>query len=176
MLYERMEDLGLDLFCKKYSLKKRDELLSRVPKDELSCLFMGFDDEDILGCFSPNALRGNFSRLPVEDTFLLLSYIKVKTIPYFFTMRDIPYLISIMPINRFIEDLYQNSSTLFYLLEQGILLQFDIKAKFFAPDNSISEIKNLFRTSIKYERFGEHPIVNEFKLPIDLSRIVYSFL
>ena len=176
MLYERMEDLGLELFCKKYSLKKRDDLLSSVPQTELSCLFMGFDDEDIIGCFSAKALRGNFSRLPLEDTLLLLSYLNVKSIPYFFSLRDIPYLISIMPNNRFIEDLYEHSNTLFYLLDQGLLLQYDIMAKLFNSQNSISEIKHLFRTSDKYKRFGEHPLVKQFKLPIDLSRIVYSFL
>ena len=169
-----MEDLGIDMFCN-MSLRKRDKLLLKVPKDELTCLFMGFEEDDILKCFSDTIIYKAFYKLPINDTLLLLSYIKVENMNLF--LSDINERINCMSMNkvRFLEELHQHSDTLFILLESNIIKYDMIKARIF-NNYILSDIATLFRTNKKFKKLGIHPLVYKLPFPTDLSLYIYSFL
>jgi len=167
--------MGIELFCE-MSKKKRNYLLSKVPSDELTCFFMGFNEDDIYQCFSKEAIQDAFSQLPISDTLLLLSYIKVENIHYFIPKSEINPRIDCIRNHIFIEELYNHSDLLFTLIDNHLIRKELVLSKLFHPYSILSDINHLFHTNPKFKKLGHHPLVYQFKLPKDISYYLFSFL
>jgi len=82
MMYERVENIEIDKFMKK-TPKRRDWYLLHTPPNELVCYFHFMSIRDFLACFSKEAIRHCFRKLPPDDLIHLCKYVPASYIPLF---------------------------------------------------------------------------------------------
>lgn len=70
MLYERIEEKGIDYVLSKYSRTQRDRYLEQTPSEELVMYsIIGLTPKEMALLFSRGTLQKEFSRLPPENLF-----------------------------------------------------------------------------------------------------------
>lgn len=69
-IYEKVEEMGVDLFLKKPQ-RIRDSYLYECPPDELTCFFFFMNIDDFKTCFSSTAIYECFKKIPAEHMITL---------------------------------------------------------------------------------------------------------
>ena len=85
MLYEKIEEEGLDYVLNKYSLQKRISMLKKTPNEELVMYaVIGLSSEELLSLFSRKACEEVFVRLCPDNLFYFYdSFSKLFTVSLF---------------------------------------------------------------------------------------------
>lgn len=118
MLYERIEERGLDYVLGKYSQRQRDEVLKKTCSEDLVMYsVIGLTEEELLELFSKSVLRRELSRLPPENLFYCDSFHALFSIRPLFLQMD---------TSTFISEYSKTPGVLFQLLDRKAITKWDV--------------------------------------------------
>jgi hypothetical protein len=142
LLYERIEERGIDYVLRKYSQYQRDYFLENTPEDDLVMYaVIGLTPEELDLLFSRRVLQKEFSRLLPENLFYSWSTIKgVVRVSSIFRRLDAETLMT---------EYKKCPSTLFYLLDAKQITVRDILGKL--QNTTLHEISRLRRYHIRFQ-------------------------
>jgi hypothetical protein len=173
LCYEKIEEIGVDGLLRK-SPQKRDSILKKVPLDQLCCLFMFMDQDEIRQLFSPHVIKSCFAHIPLEDTFTVL-YESYQCYSSFLSKSNIKERIECMPIVRFSEEMDQYYDIITLLLEERVISRSLIQSKF--HHSSLTELAIITRKYPRLKRWVyPHPLLESLPFPTDLSIYIFEFL
>ena len=122
LLYERIEEKGLENVLTRYSQRQRDYFLEQTPEDELVMYaVIGLTPEELTLLFTQRAIQKEFSRLLPENLF--------------YSWSTISGVVSISSIFRHLQtdtlltEYKKDPCTLFYLLDSGQITVYDVLGK-----------------------------------------------
>ena len=167
LCYEKIEEIGVDGLLKK-SIQKRD------PVDQLTCLFMFMNQDEIRQLFSPQVIKSCFEQIPLEDTFTVL-YESYKYYSFFLSKSNILERIKCMTISSFVEEIEKHNDILKLLLDQCVISDSIIQSKF--NHSNLSKLGIIYR---KYPHLKKwiytHPLLVSLPFPSDISIYIFEFL
>jgi hypothetical protein len=125
MLYEKIEEKGLDYVLRKYSLEKRISILKSTPSDELVMYsVIGITPEELTSLFSRKVFEEVFSRLCPDNLFYFYdSFAKLFTRQLFR-----PIFLNISQ-NDLLNECKTSPMSIVRAMDKGVLTSSDIIGK-----------------------------------------------
>jgi len=121
MLYERIEERGLDYVLRKYSQRQRDDILRNTCSEDLVMYsVIGLTTKELIALFSKSVVRKEFSRLPPENLFYCDS---------FHALVNVRPLFQEMDTSTFLSEYRKTPAVLFQLLDSRAITRSDVLQK-----------------------------------------------
>ena len=122
LLYERIEEKGIDYVLERYSQRQRDYFLEKTPEDDLVMYaVIGLTPEELVLLFTKSVLQKEFSRLLPENLFYSWDTIR--------GVVDVSFIFSHLDSDTFLTEYKKDPRTLFYLLDSRQITICDILSK-----------------------------------------------
>ena len=158
MNYEKIEEMGVDVFLSQYSDTFRDNYLYKTPDDEIVCYFFFMTGNDFSTCFSSEAIKQAFERIPANDLFawcrgFMPNLLKTHIDKCLFLEKW-----NEMTLERLVENWLESPEIIEHLLKKGIVSYKELYPPF--ESCSLSYIQRIY---LILPRFVE----KEYKMLLD---------
>ena len=176
-LYEKVEEMGLDVFLKK-SQRVRDGYLKKTPSDEITCYFLFMHYKEFRECFTLEAILESFKRLPDSDLFTWCKFIPMQD----FTILIHPTFFmekwnTMSPRLQF-QEYYESPELVFGLVDQGLVTYQEIYNPFreYKAD-LLSQLYSRHESfSILFQPFKDVVFDTMVYIPDELIDLILSYL
>lgn len=128
-LYEKVEEMGIDVFCTKPS-HIRDSYLSRLSSDEITCYFFFMNYEEFSKCFSNTIIKKCFRKIPYENLFILCHEIPASKFSSIMSSTIFLKKWNNISPSGMIDGFIQHSESIFSLVKHNYISYNDIYISF----------------------------------------------
>ena len=144
-LYDTIEESSVEEVLRKFSLHRRNEMLSNTPAEELIMYsIIGLTSEELKELFSKSVLEKEFSRLPPTDLFYSFDLIQEV-----YKKGEFRRLFRELSTEDFLKEYKKTPWLLFNMIDSGLIGIEDVVAKI--ESLTIQEISNLKRYHAKFQ-------------------------
>lgn len=144
MLYEKIEERGLDYVLERYSKAYRDRCLTQMSSEDLIMFsVIGMTAEEMEKLFSRKVMEREFCRLPAENLFY-----SMESMEGIWTRKS--FLISFDDLDQktFVDEYRKSPSSLFQMIDLGLLRSEEVLEKL-----KHVRLEELFRLKRYHRRF-----------------------